>query len=66
MREDPAQGFRRVGEAAFQAGVAVEVGVGQLGTHLARREAGEGEMAAGGEGPIEQGQVADAAVGGKW
>jgi hypothetical protein len=55
-------GTARVGEATLDAGVAVEVGVGELGAHLAGREANQGEMAAGGEGPVEQGEVADAAV----
>ncbi len=60
--EDPTQRLRRVGEAAVQAGVAVEVGVGELGAHLAGREAGQGEMTAGGQGPVEQGEVAEAMV----
>jgi uncharacterized protein YjeT (DUF2065 family) len=50
VREDPAQGLRRVGEATVQAGVAVELGVGELGAHLSGREAGEGEMARRGRG----------------
>jgi hypothetical protein len=60
--EDPAQGLRRVGEATKEAGLAIEVGVGEFGPHIAGREAGEGEKAAGRESLVEEGEVADAAV----
>ena len=46
----------------MEAGPAVEVAVGEFGAHPAGREAGEGEMAPGGEYPVEEGEVADAAV----
>jgi hypothetical protein len=46
-----------------QPGLAVEVGVGQFGSHRTRREAGEGETTAGGEDPVEELEVTDAPVG---